>query len=133
MEDFGAPSTVLPNTKPKRKKNPQLKENSRNHETTHSSPRTLKPSKRVVKADFTSVSPKIVGSVNDALLDPSMSKEYRTLRRKYLLLEEESFNLDEELGEVDGAIKTLEDEKFALLDKLVILEGLIDPLDMQPK
>ncbi|XP_009137087.1 uncharacterized protein LOC103861133 [Brassica rapa] len=48
----------------------------------------------------------------------SDSSEYRALRRSYLLLEEDSFALERELKEV-------EDEKVEILDKLVVMEGLI--------
>lgn len=58
--------------------------------------------------------------------------EYRTLRRKYLLLEDESTELGRELREVEDDVKTLEEEKSALLDQLVVLEGLIDPSQLQP-
>ncbi|KAJ0232690.1 hypothetical protein HA466_0289230 [Hirschfeldia incana] len=57
----------------------------------------------------------------------SDSSEYRALRRSYLLLEEESFALERELKEVEGEVKALEDEKVELLDKLVVMEGLVDP------
>lgn len=68
----------------------------------------------------------------DAVVDSSTSgNEYRALRRKYLLLEEESFGLGRELKEVEDDIKNLEDEKLSLLDELVVLEGLIDPSDIQ--
>lgn len=68
----------------------------------------------------------------DAVLDSSTSgNEYRALRRKYLLLEEESFGLGRELKEVEDDIKNLEDEKLSLLDELVVLEGLIDPSEIQ--
>lgn len=70
--------------------------------------------------------------VPDSLPDSSASgNEYRALRRKYLLLEEESFGLGRELKEVEDDIKTLEEEKLSLLDELVVLEGLIDPSDLQ--
>ncbi|KAF8406763.1 hypothetical protein HHK36_008855 [Tetracentron sinense] len=39
--------------------------------------------------------------------------------------------LGRELREVEDEVKTLEDEKLALLDQLVVLEGLIDPSDLQ--
>ena len=48
----------------------------------------------------------------------SDSSEYRALRRSYLLLEEDSFALEREL-------KPLEDEKVEILDKLVVMEGLV--------
>lgn len=72
-------------------------------------------------------------SNSDSLHDSSSSgNEYRTLRRKYLLLEEESCSLGNELREIEDEVKILEDEKLALLDQLVVLEGLIDPSEMQP-
>lgn len=71
-------------------------------------------------------------SIPDSVPDSSTSgNEYRALRRKYLLLEEESFGLGRELKEVEDDIKTLEEEKLSLLDELVVLEGLIDPSDIQ--
>lgn len=57
--------------------------------------------------------------------------DYRALRRKYLLLEEESFTLGKELMEVEDDIKALEEEKLGLLDELVVLEGLVDPSEIQ--
>ncbi|CAA2982723.1 Hypothetical predicted protein [Olea europaea subsp. europaea] len=71
-------------------------------------------------------------SASDSLPDSSTSgNEYRALRRKYLLLEEESFGLGSELKEVEDDIMALEKEKLSLLDELVVLEGLIDPSDIQ--
>ncbi|TYH62015.1 hypothetical protein ES332_D07G089600v1 [Gossypium tomentosum] len=71
-------------------------------------------------------------SNSDSLPDSSTSgNEYRALRRKYLLLEEESFTLGKELKDVEDEVKALEDEKLALLDQLVVLEGLMDPSEMQ--
>ncbi|XP_058073328.1 uncharacterized protein LOC131222319 isoform X2 [Magnolia sinica] len=73
-------------------------------------------------------------STSDSLPDSSRSgNEYRALRRKYLLLEEESFLLGKELTEVEAEVKSLEDEKTALLDQLVVLEGLVDPSELQPR
>ncbi|CAN6563547.1 unnamed protein product [Malus baccata var. baccata] len=70
----------------------------------------------------------------DSLPDSSPSGSgYRALRLKYLLLEEESFALGRDLREVEDEVKTLEDEKHALLDKLVVLEGLVDPSELQPQ
>ncbi|KAL6574719.1 hypothetical protein OROMI_012004 [Orobanche minor] len=70
----------------------------------------------------------------DLIADSSTSgNEYRALRRKYLLLEEESFGLGKALKAAEDDIKTLEDEKLSLLDELVVLEGLVDPLDVQPR
>ncbi|XP_019059660.1 PREDICTED: uncharacterized protein LOC109117268 [Tarenaya hassleriana] len=53
--------------------------------------------------------------------------EYRALRRRYLLLEEESSVLENELKAVEVEVKALEDDKLHLLDQLVVLEGLVDP------
>ncbi|CAN7080865.1 unnamed protein product [Brassica oleracea var. botrytis] len=55
----------------------------------------------------------------------SDSSDYRALRRSYLLLEEDSFALERELKEVEDEVKALEDEKVELLDKLVVMEGLV--------
>lgn len=49
---------------------------------------------------------------------------YRALKRKYLVLEEESFALAEELEKTEDEVKQLEQEKMALLDELLVLEGL---------
>lgn len=59
--------------------------------------------------------------------------EYRALRRKYLLLEEENHGLQMELQEVEADVKALEEHKLSLLDELVVLEGLIDPSELQPR
>ncbi|CAN6680657.1 unnamed protein product [Malus baccata var. baccata] len=68
---------------------------------------------------------------SDSLPNSSPSGSgYRALRLKYLLLEEESFALGRDLSEVEDEVKTLEDEKHALLDKLVVLEGLVDPSEL---
>ncbi|KMT11310.1 hypothetical protein BVRB_5g109910 isoform B [Beta vulgaris subsp. vulgaris] len=56
--------------------------------------------------------------------------EYTALRRKFLLLEEESCNLGIELREAEDDTKSLEDEKLELLDQLVVLEGLVDPSEV---
>jgi hypothetical protein len=40
-----------------------------------------------------------------------------------MLLEEDSFAVEGALSKVEDEVKTLEDEKFALLDQLVVLEG----------
>lgn len=63
-------------------------------------------------------------------VESTVAKEYRALRRKYLLLEDESGSLGNELREVEDEIKTLEDEKLQLLDQLVVLEGLVDPSEL---
>ncbi|XP_057778905.1 uncharacterized protein LOC130997560 [Salvia miltiorrhiza] len=90
-----------------------------------------KPTKRgVVNEVSPSLQPERL--IPDSVQDSSTSgNEYRALRRKYLLLEEESFGLGKELKEVEDDVKTLEEEKLSLLDELVVLEGLIDPSDIQ--
>ncbi|KAL6501437.1 hypothetical protein OROGR_026570 [Orobanche gracilis] len=70
----------------------------------------------------------------DLMADSSTAgDDYRALRRKYLLLEEESFGLGQELKLAEDDIKTLEEEKLSLLDELVVLEGLVDRSDIQPR
>ncbi|KAJ6376648.1 hypothetical protein OIU76_025740 [Salix suchowensis] len=72
-------------------------------------------------------------SNSDSLPDSSAPvDDYRHLRHRYLLLEEDSFSVGGALSKVEDEVKTLEDEKFALLDQLVVLEGLIDPSKVQP-
>lgn len=73
-------------------------------------------------------------STSDSMADssPSSGNDYRTLRRKYLLLEEESCGLNKDLQDIEDEIKILEEEKLALLDELVVLEGLVDPSEMVP-
>ncbi|KAL8211224.1 hypothetical protein R6Q57_005661 [Mikania cordata] len=90
---------------------------------------------RPIKRNSKSESPQIFQqekSTSDSLPDSSTSNEYRSLRRKYLLLEEESFNLGRETKEIQDAVKSLEEEKLSLLDELVVLEGLVDPSEMDP-
>ncbi|KAF8011246.1 hypothetical protein BT93_J1754 [Corymbia citriodora subsp. variegata] len=90
-----------------------------------------KNSKRNLKNDVSTLLHQQERSNSDSLPDSSASgDEYRALRRRYLLLEEESFTLGNELREVEKEVKVLEEEKFALLDKLVVLEGLIDPSEL---
>lgn len=48
-----------------------------------------------------------------------------------MMLEEENFALDNELRMEDEEIKALEEEKLALLDELVVLEGLVEPSQLQ--
>ncbi|KAK9230769.1 hypothetical protein WN943_020999 [Citrus x changshan-huyou] len=91
-----------------------------------------KVSKRNLKNEVSALFQQPERSNSDSLQDSTTSdNEYRALRRKYLLLEEESFALGKELREVEDEVKTLEDEKLTLLDQLVVLEGLVDPSDMQ--
>jgi len=47
------------------------------------------------------------------------------------MLEEENFALDKELSMEEEEMKALEDEKLALLDQLVVLEGLVEPSQLQ--
>ncbi|KAL3525130.1 hypothetical protein ACH5RR_013502 [Cinchona calisaya] len=88
-----------------------------------------KTSKRGLVNKVSAVLPQPDKSTSDSLTDssPSSGNDYRALRRKYLLLEEESFGLGRDLKAVEDEIKTLEDDKLSLLDELVVLEGLIDP------
>ncbi|XP_043713803.1 F-box protein SKIP23 [Telopea speciosissima] len=95
---------------------------------------TQKAQKRNLKSEGSPSFQQPERSTSDSLPDSSRSgNDYRALRRKYLLLEEESFTLGRELGEVEDEVKALEDEKLALLDQLVVLEGLIDPSELQPR
>jgi predicted nucleic acid-binding Zn-ribbon protein len=90
-----------------------------------------KSSKRNLKNEISPSSQQPERSNSDSLPDSSTSgSEYRVLRRKYLLLEEESFALGGELREIEDEVKTLEEEKLALLDQLVVLEGLLDPSEL---
>ncbi|XP_054789584.1 uncharacterized protein LOC129295136 [Prosopis cineraria] len=90
-------------------------------------------SKRNLMTEISPTFQKPEGSNSDSLPDSSSAgNDYRALRRKYLMLEDESFALGRELKEVEDEVKTLEDEKLVLLDQLVVLEGLVDPSEMQP-
>lgn len=92
-----------------------------------------KASKRMLRTEVSPIFHQPERSNSDSLPDSSTSgNEYRALRRKYLLLEEESCTLGSELKEVEDEVKTLEDERHALLDQLVVLEGLLDPSELQP-
>ena len=73
-------------------------------------------------------------SNSNSLPDSSTSgSKYREQRLKYLMMEEESFAVGKGLREVEEEVKTLEEEKFALLDQLVVLEGLVDPSELHPQ
>ncbi|GAB2260133.1 hypothetical protein Droror1_Dr00010988 [Drosera rotundifolia] len=63
----------------------------------------------------------------DTFQTSSCGSDYEALKHKYFELEEESFNIGEELHEIDDEIKALECKKLALLDQLLVLEGLVDP------
>lgn len=92
----------------------------------------LKPTKRVPPNEGSPLFQYAEKSTPEFSPDTSSSgNEYRALRRKYLLLEEESFALGKELREAEAEIKALEDEKLTLLDDLVVLEGLVDPSEIQ--
>lgn len=89
-----------------------------------------KGSKRHLMTEVSPPFQKQEGSNSDSLPDSSAAgNEYRALRRKYMLLEDESFALGKEVREVEDEVKTLEDEKFALLDQLIVMEGLVDPTE----
>ncbi|XP_021888077.1 LOW QUALITY PROTEIN: uncharacterized protein LOC110807297 [Carica papaya] len=91
-----------------------------------------KPTKKKNKKEASPVFQQMERSNSDSLPDSSTSgNEYRALRRKYLLLEEESFGLGKELKDVEDDVGALEKEKLALLDQLVVLEGLVDPSEIQ--
>jgi hypothetical protein len=87
-----------------------------------------KPPKRSLKAE-PHTSPD--RGTPDSLPGSGPRDEYRALRRKCLMLEEENFALDRELSMEDEGMKALEDEKLALLDQLVVLEGLVEPSQLQ--
>lgn len=93
-----------------------------------------KSSKRGLVNDNPAVFQQQEKSTSDSMPDssPSSGNDYRVLRRKYLLLEEESCGVNKELQDVESEIKFLEEEKLALLDELVVLEGLVDPSEMVP-
>lgn len=59
------------------------------------------------------------------------TNKYRALVRKYLTLDKESSHLEDEWKKTENEVKSLEKEKHALLDKLVVLEGLVDPSDFK--
>jgi hypothetical protein len=49
-----------------------------------------------------------------------------------VLIEEENYTLDEQLGMAEEEAKILEDEKFARLDQLVSLAGLMEHSQLKP-
>ncbi|CAN6230684.1 unnamed protein product [Urochloa humidicola] len=99
-------------------------------EVPRSSGMVQKPSKRSLKSEHPATPPSDRGTP-DSLTDSGPTDEYRALRGKYMMLEEENFALDNELRMEDDEIKALEDEKLALLDELVVLEGLVEPSQLQ--
>ncbi|CAD6247722.1 unnamed protein product [Miscanthus lutarioriparius] len=98
-------------------------------EVPQSSGMVQKPPKRSLKVE-PHTSPSDRGTP-DSLPESGPTDEYRALRRKYLMLEEENFALDKELSMEEEEMKALEDEKLALLDQLVVLEGLVEPSQLQ--
>ncbi|KAK3156250.1 hypothetical protein QOZ80_2AG0104770 [Eleusine coracana subsp. coracana] len=102
-------------------------------EIPHSSGKIQKPPKRSSKSEPRHPTPQSDRGTPDSLPDSGSTDEYRALRRQYLFLEDENFALDNELNLEDEEIKALEEEKSALLDQLVVLEGLVDPSEMQPQ
>ncbi|KAG0467266.1 hypothetical protein HPP92_018846 [Vanilla planifolia] len=93
-----------------------------------------KTTKRTIKADAYKPFQTTDGSASESLPDSSSyGGDYRELRHKYLVLEEASLSLDEQMDIIESEVKALEDEKHALLDQLVVLEGLIDPSELKPK
>lgn len=66
----------------------------------------------------------------DAELAPVLNNDYKELRYRYKLIANERLALDRELNNVDIDIQNLEREKDSLLDKLIVLEGIIDPSEM---
>lgn len=98
-------------------------------EVPQSSGMVHKPPKRSLKAE-PHTSPSDRGTP-DSLPESGPTDEYRALRRKYLMLEEENFALDKELSMEEEEMKALENEKLALLDQLVALEGLVEPSQLQ--
>eukprot|EP00249_Psilotum_nudum_P011916 c23463_g1_i1 orf=378-887(-) len=67
---------------------------------------------------------KPVVSMTVAVTDGESRALYKAMKHKYLLLEEESFVLVDELEKTEAEVKQLQEEKSALLDELLVLEGL---------
>ncbi|KAG8058351.1 hypothetical protein GUJ93_ZPchr0002g25130 [Zizania palustris] len=100
-------------------------------EVPHTSGKSQKPPKITFKNEPRLPPPQSDRGTPDSVPDSGPANEYRALRRKYLLLEEENFALDRQLSLAEQEANVLQDEKFALLDQLVVLEGLVDPSQMQ--
>ncbi|KAJ6293332.1 hypothetical protein OIU78_025337 [Salix suchowensis] len=138
-----APSSEIQNAKPRKKKAAaprasmiQLEGNDI-REVKQRVPPSLRPGqksfKKSSKKEGSPLFQQPERSNSDSLPDSSAPvDDYRHLRHRYLLLEEDSFSVGGALSKVEDEVKTLEDEKFALLDQLVVLEGLIDPSKVQP-
>ncbi|KAL5212915.1 hypothetical protein ABZP36_023762 [Zizania latifolia] len=97
----------------------------------HTSSKSQKPPKITFKTEPRLPPPQSDRGTPDSVPDSGPADEYRALRRKYLLLEEENFALDRQLSLAEEEASVLDDEKFALLDQLVVLEGLVDPSHLQ--
>ncbi|KAK9109559.1 hypothetical protein Sjap_017619 [Stephania japonica] len=94
--------------------------------------RRLKKKKRNLKQEVSPSFQQPERSTSDSLPDSATyGNDYRVLRRKYLLLEEENCAVGRVLEGIEDNVKVLENEKLALLDELVVLEGLVDPSELQ--
>ncbi|XP_006646996.2 uncharacterized protein LOC102719552 [Oryza brachyantha] len=102
-------------------------------EVPHTSGKNQKVPKITFKSEPHLPAPQSDRVTPDSMPESGPADEYRVLRRKYLLLEEENFDLDRQLSRAEEEATVLEDEKSALLDQLVVLEGLVDPSQMQPQ
>ncbi|KAK9071492.1 hypothetical protein SSX86_010061 [Deinandra increscens subsp. villosa] len=133
MQDHGmipVEETIIPKQTKRKPAARKLPKNQTQENNMQGAPELIRPSKRTSKSESPQILQQQEKSTSDSL--PDSSNEYRSLRRKYLLLEEESFNLGRETKEIQDAVKSLEEEKLSLLDELVVLEGLVDPSEMDP-
>lgn len=138
-----APSEEIPNSKPLTKKAAALRASliqlqGNNVRDVHQVrvPASLRPGQKPFKKSSKKEGPPLFHQPerlnSDSLPDSFAPVDgYRHLRRMYLLLEEDSLAVEGALSKFADEVKTLEDEKFALLDQLVVLEGLIDPSEAQ--
>ena len=128
-EDFSAPKSQKRKAEYRSLPSGQIKTEIElvRREVPYSSANIPKPPKRSFKNEPRPPTPQSDRGTSDSLPDSGPADEYRALRKKYLLLEEENYTLDEQLGMAEDEAQTLEDEKFALLDQLVVLEGLVEP------
>lgn len=133
MQDHGmvqVEETVVPKPTKRKPATQKLPKNQIQENNMKGVPEVIRPSKRSSKNEPHQIFQQQEKSTSDSLPDSSTGNEYRSLRRKYLLLEEERFNLGSETREIQDAVKSLEEEKLLLLDELVVLEGLVDPSEM---
>ncbi|KAI3747641.1 hypothetical protein L6452_10189 [Arctium lappa] len=132
MQDHGmvpVEETTVPKPTKRKPTTRKLLKNQTQENNVKGAHEVTRPSKRSSKKE----APQIFQqekSNSDSLPDSSTGNEYRSLRRKYLLLKEESFNLGRETKDIQDAVNSLEEEKLSLLDELVVLEGLVDPLEL---